>query len=66
MRTKIKDIKSQDEKVKSSGAPLWHAKDHDAEQLQRDKRAVSRGKIQKGSIFKNKSGLKARIADLVN
>lgn len=53
LRTKIKDVKSQGEKIKRTGAPLWNAKDYEAEQLERDKRSMSRGKIQKGSVFKN-------------
>lgn len=66
LKTKIKDIKSEEEKVKKTSAPLWNTKDYEAEQLERDKRAVSRGKLQKGSMFKNKNGLKTRIGDLVN
>ena len=67
LRDEIKDMKSMEDKVKQKDTPLWNAKDHEAEQLERDKRALSRGKLQRGPMFKNnKSGLKARIADLVN
>lgn len=45
LKTKIKEIKSAEEKVKKIDAPLWNTKDYEAEQLERDKRAVSRGKL---------------------
>ena len=31
LRDEIKDIKSQEEKIKQKDTPLWNAKDHEAE-----------------------------------
>lgn len=52
----------------AAGEALWKAKDMAQEQQDRDKRAMSRGKIAKGPMFRHKpmGAVKAKIEELVD
>jgi cell division protein FtsB len=68
MRAQIDELKTQEEFVRPHAQTLWKERDPNAEQAQRDKRALSRGKLAKGPMFRNKplGVLKAKIEELVD
>lgn len=68
IKIQIRDIKSQEDKQKDQGEPLWKPRDTILEQADRDKRCLSRGKIAKGPMFRHKpmGAIKTRIEELVD
>lgn len=68
IREQIRDLRLAEDRQRGQGQSLWRSKDPAQEQAERDKRALSRGKIARGPMFRHKpmGALKQEIEELTD